>query len=147
MFTDCIVQTLKILNILPNDFPRVVNLLKWNKQQTKRATVLVLAQTIRDVGGPTLMRTMPERDLELMRDAGYLEYSSGNLSNKSTIPTGMTAASIRSTYASRATAYKQYDNFYDVITGEAKVIVRLEWDESANDNKGAWKVTRKEYAD
>ena len=28
-----------------------------------------------------------------------------------------------------------------------KIIVRLEWDESANDNKGAWKVTRKEYAE
>ena len=82
-----------------------------------------------------------------MRDAGFLEYSSGNVSNKSTAPTGVSAASIRSAFASRATAYKQYDNLYDEITGEAKVIVRLEWDESANDNKGAWKVTRKEYAE
>ena len=79
--------------------------------------------------------------------AGFLEYSSGNISTKSTIPTGMSAASIRSTYASRGTAYRQYDNFYDEITGEAKLIVRLEWDESANDNNGAWKVTRKEYAE
>ena len=128
-------------------FSRVVNLLKWNKQQVKRATVLVLAQTIRDVGGPTLMKTLSDRDLDLMRDAGFLEYSSGNISNKSTAPTGVSAASIRSAFASRATAYKQYDNFYDEITGEAKIIVRLEWDESANDNKGAWKVTRKEYAE
>ena len=128
-------------------FCRVVNLLKWNKQQIKRATVLVLAQTIRDIGGVTLQKNISDRDLELMRDAGFLEYSSGAVNNKSTAPTGMTASSIRSTYASRATGYKQYDNLYDEITGEAKIIVRLEWDESANDNKGAWKVTRKEYAE
>ena len=39
------------------------------------------------------------------------------------------------------------DNFLDQVTGEAKLIVRLEWDESANNNKGAWKITRKEYAE
>ncbi len=128
-------------------FSRVVNLLKWNKQQTKRATILVLAQTIRDVGGVTLQKNISDKDLEVVRDAGFLEYSSGNVSNKSTAPTGVSAASIRSAFASRATAYKQYDNLYDEITGEAKIIVRLEWDESANENKGAWKVTRKEYAE
>ena len=59
----------------------------------------------------------------------------------------MTATTIRSTYEKRSVDFKQYDNFYDQITGEAKIVVRLEWDASANDNKGAWKVTRKEYAE
>ena len=59
----------------------------------------------------------------------------------------MTAGNIRSAYKKRSVAFRQYDNFYDEITGEAKLIVRLEWDESANDNNGAWKITRKEYAE
>ena len=126
-------------------FSRVVNLLKWNRQQTKSAMILVLAQSIKDVGGVTLERNMPEKDIDLLRDAGFLKYSSGNVSTDNSIPTGMTAAGIRSSYEKRSVALKQYDNFYDQITGEAKILVRLEWDESANDNKGAWKVTRKEY--
>ena len=59
----------------------------------------------------------------------------------------MTAGNIRSRLKKRTVQYKTYDNFYDEITGEAKIIVRLEWDESANDNNGAWKITRKEYAE
>ncbi|MBR3688008.1 MAG: hypothetical protein IKL85_02915, partial [Lentisphaeria bacterium] len=61
--------------------------------------------------------------------------------------TSVTAATVRSTYEKRGVKLDYYDNFYDQITGETKIIVRLEWDESANDNKGAWKVTRKEYAE
>jgi len=128
-------------------FCRVVNLLKWNKQPLKRATILVLAQTIKDIGGVSLERNMPDRDLDLMRDAGFLAYKSGNVNSYKTAPSAVTAATVRSSYAKRAVTLKQYDNFYDQITGEAKIIVRLEWDESANGNKGAWKVTRKEYAE
>ena len=128
-------------------FCRVVNLLKWNKQPLKRATVLVLAQTIKDVGGASLERNLSGNDLEVMRDSGFLSYKSGNANSYKTAPNSVTAATIRSSYAKRSVALKTYDNFYDQITGETKIIVRLEWDESANDNKGAWKVTRKEYAE
>ena len=128
-------------------FCRVVNLLKWNKQPLKRATILVLAQTIKDIGGVSLERTMPDRDLELMRDAGFLSYKSENTSTYKTAPSSVTASTIRSSFEKRNVALKQYDNFYDQITGEAKIIVRLEWDASVNDNKGAWKITRKEYAE
>ena len=124
-------------------FCRVVNLLKWNKQQIKRATVLVLAQSIQDVSG-TLERNLPEKDIDLMRDAGFLPYDKGSTSYKTTT---MSADSMRSAYGKRNAAFKQYDNLHDRITGEAKILVRLEWDESANNNKGAWKITRKEYAE
>lgn len=128
-------------------FCRVVNLLKWNRQPLKRATVLVLAQTIRDIGGASLERVLPEKDLDLMRDSGFVAYKSGNVNTNKVAPSTLNAASVRSAYQSRNVSLKNYDNFYDEITGEAKIIVRLEWDESANDNKGAWKVTRKEYAE
>ena len=125
-------------------FSRVVNLLKWNRQQTKRATVLVLAQTIKDVGGASLEKVMSDKDEDVLRDSGFQSFES---SGKITGGSSTTAERIRSTFKKRSVAYRQYDNFYDEITGEAKVIVRLEWDESANDNNGAWKVTRKEYAE
>ena len=128
-------------------FCRVVNLLKWNKQPLKRATVLVLAQTIKDVGGVSLERNLPENDMALWRDSGFLAYKSGNATSYRTAPSAMTVDAIRTSYEKRNVALKQYDNFYDQITGEAKVIVRLEWDESVNDNKGAWKITRTEYAE
>lgn len=140
-------------NIIPKNVPdaqseeifcRVVNLLKWNKQQIKRATVLVLAQSIKDVGGVQLERNLPEKDLDLLRDSGHLPYDKGNVAFR--LGT-MTAADVRTAYAKRDVGFKKYDNFYDQITGEAKILVRLEWDESANDNKGAWKITRKEYAE
>jgi hypothetical protein len=130
-------------------FCRVVNLLKWNKQLLKRATVLVLAQTIKDIGGAAagqevqLERVLSEQD-DVMFDAGYQTFRN---SSYKTIPTSVTAATVRSTYEKRGVKLDYYDNFYDQITGETKIIVRLEWDESANDNKGAWKVTRKEYAE
>ena len=125
-------------------FSRVVNLLKWNKQQTKRATVLVLAQTIKDVGGASLEKVLSDDDVDVMRDAGFQSFES---TAKNTAASSMTAGKVRSTFRKRGVAFKQYDNFYDEITGEAKLIVRLEWDESANDNNGAWKITRKEYAE
>ena len=128
-------------------FCRVVNLLKWNKQPLKRATVLVLAQTIKDVGGASLERSLATNDLEVLRDSGFLSYKSGNANSYRTAPAAVTAATLRSSYAKRSVALKTYDNFYDQITGETKIIVRLEWDESANNNQGAWKVTRKEYAE
>ena len=145
----------RMQKIIPRDVPdaqseeifcRVVNLLKWNKQQIKRATVLVLAQSIQDVSGNPPERNLSEKPLDLLRDAGFVSYSAGS-TNRNTLPSGVDAASIRSTYSKRAAAFKQYDNFYDQITGEAKVLVRLEWDESADDNKGRWKITRKEYAE
>lgn len=125
-------------------FARVVNLLKWNRQQTKRATILVLAQTIKDTGGVSLEKSLPKNDTDLMRDAGFQAFDNTNKKTTTLMPSG-----IRSTYGdkSRAVKYKTYDNFLDQITGEAKLIVRLEWDESANNNKGAWKITRKEYAE
>ncbi len=126
-------------------FCRVVNLLKWNKQPLKRATILVLAQTIKDVGGNVqLERVLSDKDVDVWRDSGFQAYDN---SNKKTNPSGVTATTIRSTYEKRTVDLKQYDNFYDQITGETKIIVRLEWDESANDNKGKWIVTRKEYAE
>ena len=125
-------------------FCRVVNLLKWNRQPLKRATVLVLAQTIKDIGGAPLERVLPEKTLDLMRDSGFVPYKSGNTTSKLA---DVDESWLRSNYKSRPVALKNYDNFYDEITGETKIIVRLEWDESANDNKGAWKVTRKEYAE
>ena len=125
-------------------YSRVVNLLKWNKQQTKRATVLVLAQTIKDVGGASLEKVLSDNDVDIMRDAGFQSFES---TAKNTAASSMTAGKVRSTFRKRGVAFKQYDNFYDEITGEAKIIVRLEWDESANDNNGAWKITRKEYAE
>jgi len=123
---------------------RVINLLKWNRQPLKRATVLVLAQTIKDVGGASLERVLPEKDVDVWRDSGFQAYDN---SNKKTNPSSVTVSTLRSTYEKRGVDLKQYDNFYDQITGEAKIIVRLEWDASANDNKGAWKITRKEYAE
>ncbi len=126
-------------------FCRVVNLLKWNKQPLKRATILVLAQTIKDVGGNVqLERVLSDKDVDVWRDSGFQAYDN---SNKKTNPSSVSPTTIRSTYGKRTVDLKQYDNFYDQITGEAKLIVRLEWDESANENKGAWKVTRKEYAE
>lgn len=126
---------------------RVINLLKWGRQQTRRATVLALAQTIQDVGGVTLERNLANDDSVLM-DSGFKPYDAYGNSSKwmqSTLYTN--ARSIYDAYKSRSVGYKKYDNFYDRITGEAKVVVRLEWDDSANDNQGAWKVTRKEYAE
>ena len=130
-------------------FCRVVNLLKWNKQPLKRATVLVLAQTIKDIGGAAAgqevqLERVLSNDDDVMFDAGYQTFSN---SSRKTVPTSVTAATVRSTYEKRGVKLDYYDNFYDQITGETKIIVRLEWDESANDNKGAWKVTRKEYAE
>ena len=142
-------------NIIPKNVPdaqaeeifcRVVNLLKWNRQQTKRATVLVLAQTIRDVGGDSLSlnKAKPSnKSSDLLRDTGFQAYSSASkkiLNTSGDIPD---AAS----YYSRNVKFRQYDPLFDQITGEAKIIVRLEWDESANNDNGAWKVTRKEYAE
>ena len=141
-------------NIIPNNVPdaqaeeifcRVVNLLKWNRQQTKRATVLVLAQTIQDVGGGvSLQKTKTSnRNSDLLRDTGFQAYSSASrriMTSSGDIPD--VAA-----YYSRTVNYRQYDPVFDQITGEAKIIVRLEWDESANNTNGAWKITRKEYAE
>ncbi len=126
-------------------FCRVVNLLKWNKQPLKRATILVLAQTIRDIGGATLRTVLPSADHEddLWRDSGFQTFDS---TKHRTSASSITTDTLRG-YEQREVKLNQYDNFYDQITGEAKVIVRLEWDESANDNKGAWKITRKEYAE
>ena len=128
-------------------FCRVVNLLKWNKQPLKRATVLVLAQTIKDIGGASLERVISDKDIDVLRDSGIQAYSNDAYNKVRNLDTSMKAATIRSNYGTRTVALKTYDNFYDQITGEAKVIVRLEWDESAHDNKGAWKITRKEYAE
>ena len=145
----------RMQRIIPKDVPdaqseeifcRVVNLLKWNKQQIKRATVLVLAQSILDVAGNPPERNLSDKPLDLLRDAGFLPYSATS-TGRNTMPSGVDATNVRSTYSKRSAAFKQYDNFYDQITGEAKVLVRLEWDESANNNKGAWKITRKEYAE
>jgi hypothetical protein len=126
---------------------RVVNLLKWNRQPLRRATVLVLAQTIRDIGGASLERVLPEKTLDLMHDSGFVAYKSGNANSNKVAPSAVNESWLRSNYKSRSVALRNYDNFYDEITGETKIIVRLEWDESANDNKGAWKVTRREYAE
>ncbi len=79
-----------------------------------------------------------------MRDAGFQSFEAAN---KRTSSSSLTSSTIRSNFKKRGVKYKTYDNFYDEITGEAKIIVRLEWDESANDNNGAWKITRKEYAE
>ena len=134
-------------------FCRVVNLLKWNQQQVKRAAVLVLAQTIKDAGGTTLEKNLPTTNTELWFDAGFANYENTDAKLKTSPPdrgddsAGWKVKTIRDRYAERAVAYRQYDNFYDQITGEAKIIVRLEWDQSANEGKGAWKVTRKEYAE
>ncbi len=128
-------------------FCRVVNLLKWNKQPLKRATILVLAQTIKDIGGASLERVLSDKEENLLYDAGFRAFSNDANGRVRNVNTTMSASSIHSAYDKRTVALKQYDNFYDEITGEAKIIVRLEWDESANDNKGAWKVTRKEYAE
>ena len=106
----------------------------------------MLAQTIKDVGGVSLEKSFPtDNDTEVWRDSGYRPFDTTKSGR--TVPATVTVSSLRSTYAKRSVAFKQYDNFYDQITGEAKIIVRLEWDASANDNKGAWKVTRKEYAE
>ena len=129
-------------------FCRVVNLLKWNKQPLKRATVLVLAQTIKDVGGASLERYFNEEDnTSILYDAGIRAFSNDANNRVRNLNPSLTADTIRTNYKQRSVALKTYDNFYDQITGETKIIVRLEWDESANDNKGAWKVTRKEYAE
>jgi len=134
-------------------FCRVVNLLKWNKQPLRRATILVLAQTIKDVGGATagqtvqLERVLSDKEEDLLYDAGFRAFSNDSQGRVRNVNTGMNASAVHTAYDKRSVALKQYDNFYDEITGEAKIIVRLEWDESANDNKGAWKITRKEYAE
>ena len=127
-------------------FSRVVNLLKWNQQQTRRATVLVLAQTIRDVGGVPLETNLPDNDVDLLHDAGFLAY---NVTDSTKKITSLDAGSVRSNVKSNgnSTQYRRYDNLFDQITGEVKIVVRLEWDESANENKGAWKITRREYAE
>ena len=125
---------------------RIINILKWSRQKTRRATVLVLAQTIQDVGGANLERYLPNDDSVLM-DSGFKPYDAYGKSKWIEPALFKNVASIRSAYQNRTVAYKQYDNFYDRITGEAKVIVRLEWDDSAYGGKGAWKVTRKEYAE
>ena len=130
-------------------FARVVNLLKWNRQPVKRATVLVLAQTIQDVGGDVpLEKTEPSNSNVRLRDAGFMAFSStskrvlGPNSGNSppTIKFARTSPSDR-------VKFRYYEPLFDQITGEAKLIVRLEWDDSAYDNHGAWKVTRKEYAE
>jgi len=128
-------------------FSRVVNLLKWDRQQIRRATVLVLAQTIRDAGGASLERNLTNLTSDdIMYDFGYQSFSDPL---KKTSPTSVTASSLKSKYNNKAVsvAYRAYDNTFDQIIGEAKLIVRLEWDESANDNKGAWIITRREYAE
>ena len=129
-------------------FCRVVNLLKWNKQPLKRATVLVLAQTIKDVAATSqLERVLSDKEENLLYDAGFRAFSNDANGRVRNVNSSMSASAVHTAYDKRTPALKQYDNFYDQITGEAKIIVRLEWDESANDNKGAWKVTRKEYAE
>ena len=128
-------------------FCRVVNLLKWNKQPLRRATILVLAQTIKDVGGASLERVLADKEADLLYDAGFRAFSNDANGRVLNVNSTMSASAVHTAYDSRTVALKQYDNFYDEITGEAKIIVRLEWDESANDNKGAWKITRKEYAE
>lgn len=128
-------------------FCRVVNLLKWNKQPLRRATILVLAQTIKDVGGASLERVLSDKDEDLLYDAGFRAFSNDANGHVRNVNTNMSVSTLRSSYEKRSVALKQYDYFYDEITGESKIIVRLEWDESANDNKGAWKITRKEYAE
>ncbi len=125
---------------------RIINILKWGRQQTRRATVLVLAQTIQDVGGVTLERNLPNDDSVLM-DSGFKPYDAYGESKWIQPALYPSAASIYNAYKKRSVKFKNYDNFYDRITGEAKVVVRLEWDDSANDHQGAWKVTRKEYAE
>ena len=127
-------------------FSRVVNLLKWNHQKTRRATVLVLAQTIRDVGGVPLDANLPDNDIDLLHNTGFLAYDLTDAEKRNTL---LDASKVRADIKSNgnSTQYKRYDNLFDQITGEAKIIVRLEWDESANENKGAWKITRREYAE
>ncbi|MDD6338697.1 MAG: hypothetical protein PUC15_10000 [Lentisphaeria bacterium] len=125
---------------------RIINLLKWGRQQTRRATVLVLAQTIQDVGGVTLERNLPN-DNSVLMDSGFKPYDAYGESKWIQPALYPSAASIYNAYKKRSVKFKNYDNFYDRITGEAKVVVRLEWDDSANDHQGAWKVTRKEYAE
>jgi len=130
---------------------RIINILKWSRQQTRKATVLALAQTIQDVGGATLERYFSEKTTDneaIMMDSGFKPYDGNGQSTRWIQPPLLNSASkIRNAYKSRPVGYRKYDNFYDRITGEAKVLVRLEWDDSAYDGKGAWKVTRKEYAE
>lgn len=128
-------------------FSRVVNLLKWNRQLVRRATVLVLAQTIKDVGGASLSKVLPKDDSELMLDAGFRSYRDDKLLSASISGTTMRPDTIRSLAENHSVGYAKYDNFFDEITGEAKIIVRLEWNESANNNSGAWIITRKEYVE
>ena len=143
---------------------RIINILKWSRQQTRRATVLAIAQTIQDVGGPKdtgkvgssdsgikLSRNFSEDNDSVLMDSGFKAYDAYDPDTKTTklIETSLfpNAQRIRDAYKERTVRLKQYDNFYDRITGEAKVVVRLEWDDSANNGNGAWKVTRKEYAE
>ena len=135
-------------------FCRVVNLLKWNKEQTRRATILVLAQTIQDTGSlsgtVTLEKILPKSDTDLLREAGFQVFSDSSNKKRTT---DMSVSDVRgnsgsmTNYYKRDVSYKAYDNFYDQITGEAKLIVHMEWDESADNGNGAWKITRKEYAE
>ena len=126
-------------------FARVVNLLKWNRQPVKRATILVLAQAIQDVGGDvSLQKAEPSNATVRQRDAGFMAFDGGTTKKILGPNSGNTPPTLSYT---RTVKFRNYEPLFDQITGEAKLIVRLEWDDSAYDNHGAWKITRKEYAE
>lgn len=108
---------------------RTINLLKWN-QLVDEATVVVLAQSIKDVGGLTLGKTWPDNDKERMYAAGY--YNPGN---------DRTFGSKSVSSGECSTTYGKYDIGFDSITGEAKAVYRIH-----RDNSGKWIIAGKEYA-
>lgn len=122
-------------------FPRIVNLLKWTRQKTTEATILAIAQTIQDVGGGVSLTF--EYPPELTSTASWsLHYGNSNFDGD-TLITPITNAIPKN--GTSTVEFGKYDLGFDHILGESKLLVRLKWDNKANNNLGAWKIVEKEY--
>jgi len=121
-------------------FSRIVNLLEWNYQKSASATILVIAQTLRDFGGVASQTYIPTTQSET--GIAVADYKKILLGLKTFNGKNMTTKTFEPATSS---TFNKYDIGLDQILGESRIIVQLTWDNKANNNKGAWKITRKQY--
>ncbi len=105
---------------------RIMNLLKWD-QMPNQATVLVLAQSIRDVGGLSISPRRPDDSTQAKYVKGFYDPDTGDFGSEQS---DSTSSSIGT-----------YDQGIDLISGEAKAIYRIR-----RDAQGKWIIAEKEYA-
>ena len=107
---------------------RIINLLKWD-QMPNQATVVVLAQSLRDVGALNISPRRPDDPTQARYVKGFYDPDTGDFGTEQPDADPDTAS------------IETYDQGIDPISGEAKAIYRIR-----RDANGKWFIAEKEYA-